>query len=67
MAHRVARAGEPFQLFFDPQELAAKLTALGFHHLEDLGIEELNARYFRNRSDDFRVRGGLGRLMGAWV
>ena len=67
LAWHVARAGEPFQLFFDPQELAAKLRALGFHHLEDLGIEEINARYFRDRSDNFRVRGGLGRLMGAWV
>ena len=67
MAQRVASAGEPFRLFFDPGELADKLGALGFHHLEDLGIEELNARYFRDRSDGFRVQGGLGRLMSAWV
>jgi methyltransferase (TIGR00027 family) len=67
MSHRVAKAGEPFQLFFDPQELAAKLTALGFRQVEDLGIEEINARYFRDRSDDFRVRGGIGRLISAWT
>jgi methyltransferase (TIGR00027 family) len=67
MSQRVARAGEAFQVFFDPAELAAKLTTLGFHHLEDLGVEEINTRYFRDRSDGFRVRGGLGRLISAWV
>lgn len=67
MARRVARAGEPFQLFFEPAELAAELRRMGFGVLEDLGPEELNARYFENRADALKVRGKLGRLLSARV
>ena len=64
LANRVARAGEPFVGFFDPQELAHDLQRMGFAHIEDLGSNEINVRYFSNRSDDFRVGTG-GRLMCA--
>ena len=67
LSHRVARAGEPFQLFFEPAELAAALGALGFGHLEDLGADDINARYLANRQDGLKVRGNLGRLMSARV
>jgi methyltransferase (TIGR00027 family) len=60
----VAAAGEPWKTFFEPATLAAELAALGFRELEDLGSEELNARFFRGRSDRLRV-GGLGRVMCA--
>jgi methyltransferase (TIGR00027 family) len=62
---RVKAAGEPFQLFFDAKQLADHLHQMGFTHLEDLGIEELNARYFSGRADKLRVRGGLGRVISA--
>jgi methyltransferase (TIGR00027 family) len=62
---RVAAAGEPFQLFFEPEQLAAKLQGMGFAHLEDLGSKELNARYFAGRTDGLRLRSNLGRLMYA--
>jgi methyltransferase (TIGR00027 family) len=45
LSARVAAAGEPFLLFFDPAELAGVLEALGFHDREDLGCENINARY----------------------
>jgi len=61
---RVAALGEPWTTFFDPHGLAAELAALGFRQLEDLGADELNARFFRERSDGLRV-GGLGRIMCA--
>jgi methyltransferase (TIGR00027 family) len=64
---RVARAGEPFQLFFEPEELAAALGTLGFRHLEDLGSDDINTRYLANREDGLKVRGNLGRLMSARV
>ncbi len=64
LASRVAQAGEPFQLFFTPDEMAAQLS--GFCSLEDLGSEEINARYFCNRSDALRVIGSAGRLLSAW-
>jgi len=61
---RVAAAGEPWQAFFDPGVLAAELHALGFTHTEDLGPEEINARFFCNRRDGLQVA-GLGRVMRA--
>ena len=67
LANRVAAAGEPFQLFFDPAKLQEELKGLGFRRTEFLDREQLNARYFNDRTDGLRVRGGLGHLMGAWL
>jgi methyltransferase (TIGR00027 family) len=65
IASRVAAAGEPFRLFFDPQSLAQQLKSLGFHSLEDLDTGEINARYFKDRQDKLRIDGRLGRLVSA--
>jgi methyltransferase (TIGR00027 family) len=65
LASRVQLAGEPFQLFFTPSEIAAELTA--FHNLEDLGSSEINARYFTGRTDNLKVLGSAGRLLSAWL
>jgi len=67
LAKRVAAAGEPFQLFFDPGKLQDELKRLGFHRTEFLQGNEINARYFKDRTDGLLVRGGLGHLMAAWV
>jgi methyltransferase (TIGR00027 family) len=67
LSARVARYGEPFQLFFDPAKLQAELKTLGFHRTEFLQGAQINARYFQNRVDGLQVRGGLGHLMCAWV
>ena len=67
LSERVARYGEPFQLFFDPAKLQDELKALGFHRTEFLQGKELNARYFQGRKDGLMVRGSIGHLMGAWV
>jgi methyltransferase (TIGR00027 family) len=67
LSKRVARYGEPFQLFFDPGKLQDELKSLGFHRTEFLQGEQINARYFKDRTDGLRVRGGLGHLMAAWV
>jgi len=67
LSERVARYGEPFQLFFDPGRLQDELKGMGFHRTEFLQGKELNARYFKDRNDGLLVRGGLGHLMGAWV
>jgi len=64
LMRRVARAGEPWRTFFEPTALAAELGKLGFAHIDDLGVEELNARYFQGRSDGLRV-GGFARVMSA--
>jgi len=65
LASRVQLAGEPFQLFFTPPEMAAELSA--FRSIEDLGSEQINARYFAGRSDDLKLRGTSSRIVGAWV
>jgi methyltransferase (TIGR00027 family) len=66
MTARVARAGEPFQLFFDPAALQADLANMGFGEIEDLGKDAINTRYFAGRADGLAVGGG-GRLLCAWV
>jgi methyltransferase (TIGR00027 family) len=67
LSQRVARYGEPFQLFFDPEKLQGELKGMGFCRTEFLQGKELNARYFKDREDGLLVRGGLGHLIGAWV
>lgn len=66
LAERVARAGEPFRLGFEPGELRQLLYECGFTQVEDLDSEGIVARYFAGRTDGLTVRGGLGRLACAW-
>lgn len=65
LAARVQLAGEPFQLFFTPREIAAELAQ--FRDLEDIGSTETNARYFSNRSDNLKLMGSAARLVSAWL
>ena len=65
LAARVQLAGEPFQLFFTPLGIAAELTA--FRNREDLGSDEINTRYFANRTDNLKLLGSAGRLLSAWL
>jgi methyltransferase (TIGR00027 family) len=67
LSQRVARYGEPFQLFFDPGKLRDELKSMGFQRTEFLQGKEINERYFKDRKDGLLVRGGIGHLMGAWV
>jgi methyltransferase (TIGR00027 family) len=64
LANRVAAAGEPWTTFFEPDELAAELRAIGFGDVQDFGPDAINERYFKDRADDLRV-GTIGRLMRA--
>jgi methyltransferase (TIGR00027 family) len=65
IASRVQLAGEPFQLFFTPSEIAAEFA--DFRTMEDLGAPEINARYFTDRSDSLRLLGTAVRLLSAWL
>jgi methyltransferase (TIGR00027 family) len=67
LSWRVAAGGEPFQLFFVPRELVSDLRRLGFAHVEDLGREEMNARYFTGRRDRLEITNGLAHLLHARV
>lgn len=65
LAARVGAAGEPFRLFFEPEQLAARLQELGYSQVEDLGSDEINRRYFAGRADGLQLKSNLGRLMCA--
>ena len=64
---RVELAGEPFKLFFEPAKLTQDLRQSGFEHVEYLDAAEMNHRYFADRADALRIRGGSGRLLSARV
>ena len=63
LADRVRLAGEPFQLFLTPAEMASELAR--FQHVDDLGTRELNDRYFRARGDGLALLGSAPRLVHA--
>jgi methyltransferase (TIGR00027 family) len=62
LERRVAKAGEPFRSYFDPEKLARDLCDIGFTNITDLGQAEINVRYFAGRTDGLRV-GSVGRIM----
>ncbi len=66
LSRRVAFAGEPWQAYFVPELLTRDLRAMGFGYVEDLGPEEINARYFKGRKDGLQV-GSLSHIMNARV
>jgi O-methyltransferase involved in polyketide biosynthesis len=65
-AKAMADIGEPWISFFDPADIAAELTRLGFSRLEDLGGEAMNARYFAGRADGLKF-GPSAHVMRATV
>jgi methyltransferase (TIGR00027 family) len=68
LAARVAAAGEPFRLFFMPDELERELLQAGFRRVEQCDSEKLNELYFRQRADGLQLPGeGLGLVATAWV
>jgi methyltransferase (TIGR00027 family) len=67
LAERVAAAGEPFQLSFSPEQMKEELKTAGFQHTEELTSDDINNRYFHDRSDGLRLYGGVARLVTAWT
>jgi methyltransferase (TIGR00027 family) len=63
LASRVQLAGEAFQLFFTPAEIATELAA--FRNIEDIGPSDINARYFAARTDNLKILGSGGRFVSA--
>lgn len=49
-----ARRGEPFMASFSPAQLAERIEDLGMELVESASPEDLELRYFANRSDGFR-------------
>jgi methyltransferase (TIGR00027 family) len=62
----VARSGEPWVSYFEPETLASDLRAAGYGSALALGAAALNERYFSGRADGFRLSGS-GWMMAARV
>ena len=68
LSARVAAAGEPFRLFFSPEELESELLAAGFSSVEHCDTTRLNELYFNCRADGLRLPDpGLGALVCGWT
>jgi methyltransferase (TIGR00027 family) len=68
LAGRVAAAGEPFQLFFTPEEMEGELRGAGFMRVEQLDSDRLNELYFTDRADGLKLSAvKLGMLVTGWV
>lgn len=65
LAERVARAGEPFRLFFDPEEIDRDLRRLGFTVIENLDGAAIREKWFGAPAQEQRLRGRAGRLLCA--
>ncbi len=65
-AARVAKAGEPWINYYAPGPLVDEMHAAGFASAHYVGALEMNARYFGDRADGFRLYGS-GRMMTAQV
>lgn len=66
LGKKIAEQGEPWIADYLPEDLRARVLALGFSQVEDLGPDELNPRYFARRKDGLCTVGGV-RLMCARV
>jgi hypothetical protein len=58
--------GEPWMTFLETAALIRKLQEMGFSDIQNLALEEANARYFAGRNDTLRVP-GLEHVMCARV
>ncbi len=64
VAARAAAAGEPLRSSFVTSALHEKLRQLGFRSIEDLGPNEIAARFFPERAAPSRENGGHFALAG---
>lgn len=67
LSARVAQAGEPFQLFFTPAQLAEELEWLAMRVVEDFDSAKLTARYFAGRNDGLGLKGQAAHICVAEV
>jgi methyltransferase (TIGR00027 family) len=58
LAERVATAGEPFQSYFDTAALCTKMRVTGFRRVDDIGPEQIVARFFPESERSGPTRGG---------
>jgi methyltransferase (TIGR00027 family) len=64
---RVAQVGEPFRLFFTPEQMQEELREAGFTRVEAQTPQEMNERYFRDRKDGLQLFGRSAWMVTAWT
>ena len=68
LAERVSAAGEPFQLFFTPEQMETELILAGFRRVVQVGTDQLNELYFDGRADGLRLSlSDMGKMATAWI
>jgi len=67
LRERVARAGEPFRSFFEPERLSQDLQEMGFTAIENLDGAAIREKWFGQPAQEQRLHGRAGRLLCAWV
>ncbi|AKM45261.1 SAM-dependent methyltransferase [Burkholderia contaminans] len=67
MTSQFAERGEPWKSFFEPAALAEKLVSLGFTQCTTWTPDDLNQRYFSNRTDALLLGEAPTRLVLATV
>lgn len=58
LAAGVAAAGERFQSYLDTASLCEKMSSAGFRHVDDIGPDQLAARFFPESERSAPTRGG---------
>jgi methyltransferase (TIGR00027 family) len=58
LAERVAAAGESLQSYFDTAPLCARMSAIGFRHVDNVGPDRIAARFFPESERTAPTRGG---------
>jgi methyltransferase (TIGR00027 family) len=65
LSARVATIGEPFRLFFMPDDLASEFQAIGWRVATQLDATAIRQRFFADRADAPTGRNGMARLVSA--
>jgi methyltransferase (TIGR00027 family) len=65
LSARVARLGEPFQLFFMPEDLAREFHAIGWRVAIELDATAIRQRFFADGTDTPAGRNGMARMVSA--
>ncbi len=65
LSARVKSIGEPFQLFFMPDELAGEFDAIGWRVKEQLDAAAIRERFFTDHADAPAGRNSMARLVSA--
>lgn len=65
LAQRAARVGEPWQSWYEPQEIESALREAGYREVDFLTLEQARARYYDSRPADLPAPSRVS-IVSAW-